>query len=123
MGLDMYAYKTSQRFDSEVDFDVNEDLMERIHHWQKHPNLHGWMEHLYLVKGGQSESFNTVNLLLTLDDLELLEKTIINNELPFKEGCFFGTSDGSEREDDLAFVEKAKAAIHEGKNVFYHPWW
>jgi hypothetical protein len=40
MGLDMFAYATSERLDASVDFDT--PLRNEVFHlWCKHPNLHG----------------------------------------------------------------------------------
>ena len=121
MGLDMFAYKTKEPLPAEVDFEVKD--AEEIHYWRKHPNLHGWMEQLYRLKGGEEASFNVVNLELTSDDLDQLEQTIIRKTLPFTAGFFFGESDGSEVEDDLAFIAEARAALEAGYSVFYSSWW
>jgi hypothetical protein len=43
--------------------------------------------------------------------------------LPPTEGFFFGESDGSETEDDLAFIAKARKALADGLTVFYYAWW
>lgn len=55
--------------------------------------------------------------------LDRLEADTRANALPCTEGFFFGESDGSEVEGDLAFVATARAAIAEGKTVFYTSWW
>ncbi len=120
MGLDMYANVTTKTPDQPFGFD--DETAERIHYWRKHPNLHGWMENLYFEKGG-TELFNCISLVLTAADLDRLEADIRANTYPETTGFFFGTSDGSEAEDDLAFIEKARAAIAEGKTVFYDSWW
>ena len=49
--------------------------------WRKHPNLQGWMEELWYEKGGEGE-FNCVDLELTLEDLDALEETLDEDELP-----------------------------------------
>jgi hypothetical protein len=121
MGLDMYAYKTKEILPTEVDFKVKD--AEELHTWWKHPNLHGWMELLYRVKGGKETSFNLVNLALTSDDLDQLEREIIYQTLPFTQGFFFGDSDGSEADDDLAFITEARDALKAGYSVFYSSWW
>ena len=120
MGLDMYAMITKEQFDEPVDLQAS--ACELLHYWHKHPNLHGWMENLYFEKGG-TELFNCISLVLTAADLDRLEADIRANTYPETTGFFFGTSDGSEAEDDLAFIEKARAAIAEGKTVFYDSWW
>lgn len=43
--------------------------------------------------------------------------------LPRTTGFFFGTSDGSERADDLAFIARAREALAQGYTVFYYSWW
>ena len=121
MGLDMYAMTTMQKPDKPVDFKA-EDAGD-LHYWRKHPNLHGWMADLYYAKGGTAESFNCVTVELTAEDLDALETSIKSGELPETEGFFFGRTDGTETEDDLAFIAKARAAIAEGKTVFYDSWW
>src|SRR5688500_13852245 len=105
MGLDMFAFTTSEQLADSVDFDVA--TLTEIHYWRKHPNLHGWMEKLYREKGGSAESFNCVNVQLVSADLDRLEADIKANHLPHTEGFFFGASDGTERDDDLQFINKA----------------
>ncbi len=121
MGLDMFAMTTNHTPESPVDF--KSESPTELHYWRKHPNLHGWMEDLYRTKGGTANSFNCVTLQLTLDDLSQLEAAIQAQELPDTRGFFFGESDGSECEDDLAFIAKAREAIAQGLTVFYDSWW
>lgn len=121
MGLDMYAMISNERFDKEVDFKPQEG--REIHYWRKHPNLHGWMEALYFDKGGEAQSFNCVALALNEVDLDRLEADIRAGNLPPTEGFFFGASDGSESEDDLSFITKARDAIKGGFTVYYDSWW
>jgi hypothetical protein len=124
MGLDMYAFAIQRSVTKPVDFKFGpvKDL-EGIHYWRKHPNLHGWMEALYFAKGGSRDCFNVAFVQLDLADLKRLEADVVANRLPETEGFFFGESDGSEREDDLAFIGKAREAIRQGKVVFYTSWW
>lgn len=125
MGLDMYAYAAPRdAITAEVDLDLKtiEGIAE-IHYWRKHPNLHGFMRELYFRKGGTSEVFDLNPVVLTLEDLDDLEAAILDNTLPRTSGFFFGESDGSEREDDLAFIDKARQAIGVGKAIIYDSWW
>ena len=122
MGLDMYAYVTDEAPAKPVDFPEPENCTE-LHYWRKHPNLHGWMQQLYEAKGGKDSKFNLSALRLESGDLEKLEAAITENELPETSGFFFGDTDGSEREDDLEFVAKAREAIGQGKVVYYVAWW
>lgn len=121
MGLDMYACILHEAPEKPVDFEA--EAVGEIHYWRKHPNLHGWMEALYREKGGTDPQFNCVNLQLTADDLDRLEHAVRSGNLPQTTGFFFGVSDGSETEDDLAFIAKAREAIAEGLTVFYSSWW
>ncbi len=121
MGLDMYAMITKEELDAEVDFKVTE--CTEIHRWRKHPDLHGWMEELYFEKGRTAHCFNCVFVVLTADDLFRLEEAIHEGTLPNTRGFFFGNSDGSERDDDMFFIRKAREAIADGYTVYYNSWW
>lgn len=126
MGLDMYAYRVKKGMVTEqVDFEVpeNADDQSELHYWRKHPNLHGWMERLYYDKGGKEDVFNCVNVQLTEDDLNRLERSVKNKNLPHTEGFFFGESQPDDRVDDLEFIKKAREAISEGDDVYYTSWW
>ena len=75
MGLDQYA--TARKGEPTTDdegYTYYEDSME-LAYWRKHPNLQGWMEDLYLEKGGEGE-FNCQDVELTLEDLDALEATL-----------------------------------------------
>lgn len=125
MGLDMYAY-TVPRDLIGADVDIKLDAIQHvseIHYWRKHPNLHGWMEVLYRKKGGAKEVFNCATVRLSADDLDALEAAVRDETLPETTGFFFGVTDGSERESDLAFILKARKAIAEGGAVLYDSWW
>lgn len=122
MGLDMYAFTTKTVPACDVDFDEPEDA-KTFHYWRKHPNLHGWMERLYRRKGGTSNAFNCDTLRLTESDLFDLECAVRRKELPPTQGFFFGESDGTELDDDLAFITKARAAIKDGLTVYYSSLW
>ena len=131
MGLDMYVEKVINPEDpspihliTEADYVPFEGAqIEEFWRWRKHPNLHGWMENLYYRKGGKSDTFNTVNVVLTKEDLERLETDILTEDLPYTRGFFFGESDGSEQEEDLKFIQKAKEAIDSGAVLYYTSWW
>lgn len=130
MGLDMYAFRVKAE-DVIDDFNVRDDSMgrkeplEELAYWRKHHDLHGWMERLYRAKGGTKESFNCVPVRLSMEDLNLLESDVLNNRLPETQGFFFGTNPPDEysREQDMAFIMKAKIAITNGAAVYYDSWW
>ena len=121
MGLDMYAFTTEQLIPA-VDFEEPKDAV-KLFYWRKHPNLHGWFEKLYRRKGGLSDEFNCAQLQLDARDLDLLERAIRGDALPYTEGFFFGRSDGLERADDEHFIHKARDALANNRKVFYTSWW
>mgnify|MGYP003350693531 CR=1 FL=1 len=153
MGLDQYAYvasKAGQRdefYDQEgIYFDpekggwvVPEGGMQKprqISYWRKHPNLHGWMEKLWNRKNqpGIDHSnpnpmndvpvFNGVELELTWEDIDELERAIRHGQLPHTTGFFFGDpSDDYYREQDLKFCIDAKAELFLKRKVFYNSSW
>ena len=125
MGLDMYAFSTKAKPKTDVDFETKNFKPEEVHYWRKHPNLHGWMQSLYDMKGGTSDSFNGDCVVLDIVDLDNLEEDIREVNLPDTSGFFFGESSNGdeENENDLLFVTKAREAIKEGKTVYYTSWW
>jgi len=123
MGLDQYA--TARRGEAKTDDDgytYYEDSKE-LAYWRKHPNLQGFMESLYNEKGGEGE-FNCAEVELTLADLDSLEESLDNQELPETSGFFFGeNADDVYAEDDREFIVQARAAIKQGYTVVYSSWW
>ena len=124
MGLDMYASTTKRRLWKGVDFPRIPDDPE-LFYWRKHANMHGWMQNLYDAKEGRDADFNCATLELTATDLDALEWAITAKRLPHTTGFFFGQSynNATERQRDLTFVAKARAAIEQGLCVYYHAWW
>jgi hypothetical protein len=102
MGLDIYAY--AEQPETEL-------ASNAIHYWRKHHRLLKWLEALDVEKGGQPWDEPAQGIDLTGGDLDRLEAAIINGELPDEYGRDF------RREDDLAFVAKARAAILAGKQI------
>jgi len=123
MGLDQYA--SARKGEPQTDEDgytYYEDSKE-LAYWRKHPNLQGWMENLWLAKGGDGE-FNCVDVELDLEDLDMLESTLDEQELPETVGFFFGeNSDDHYAEQDREFIREARAAIKQGYTVVYSSWW
>ena len=117
MGLDQYAYLAARQAD---EWDNHQELA----YWRKHPNLQGWMEKLFLDKGGNCDSFNGIELELTWDDVDRLEQDIQAGKLPSTQGFFFGNnSDEHYKEHDLDFCRRAKAELFLGRRVFYNSSW
>jgi hypothetical protein len=135
MGLDMYAYVAARAGQSEDYWQQNLDgnlesvsKPREIAYWRKHPNLHGWMNNLWLEKNINSlhddVMFNGIELELTWDDLNQLEQDIKEGKLPSTSGFFFGDdSDDYYRAQDLQFVADAKAEVFLGLKVFYNSSW
>ena len=124
MGLDQYAYVASK-----PDTEYNDQSRQEIAYWRKHPSLHGWMEQLWERKGRPRQSvgwpiFNGIELELTWDDLDELERAIRHKQLPSTEGFFFGNpADSHYYKQDLEFVNNAKAEVFLGLKVFYNSSW
>ena len=141
MGLDMYAYVASRKGqqseyyekatwdDERKEFTSSISKPYEIAYWRKHPNLHGWMEQLWERKGkpgtGNTDAtFNGIELELTWDDLDELEQAIRHSQLPDTQGFFFGNpADVHYYEQDLEFVNNAKAEVFLGLKVFYNSSW
>ena len=123
MGLDMYALSTKAKPQTEVDFSTKNFEQTELHYWRKHPNLHGWMQNLYDMKGGTSSDFNGDCVVLDSEDLDNLEQDIKDGNLPDTSGFFFGQSDSDSDLDDLEFVQKSRNEIANGKTVYYTSWW
>ena len=121
MGLDQYAY-IAGRADTNWD-DTNR---QELAYWRKHPNLQGWMEKLFAQKGGKCDTFNGVELELTWDDVDQLEKDIKSGKVSSLNtvGFFFGhPKDDHYYEQDLEFCINAKAELFIGRKVFYNSSW
>lgn len=141
MGLDMYAYVASKKGQyneyyetAEFDKTVNEFVSKTVSkpvelaYWRKHPNLHGWMEKLWLAQDNTrtDKTFNGVELELTWEDIDKLEKDIKSGEVSKlgTTGFFFGNpSDDIYRDQDLQFCIDAKAELFLKRKVFYNSSW
>jgi len=141
MGLDMYAYvaaRAGQQAEfyegSEWDPDHKEHRNPNVNkprdiaYWRKHPNLHGWMARLWLAREGNElrelDNFNGIELELDADDLDLLEYVVKARELPGTSGFFFGNdADDYYYENDLKFIQMARAELFLGLKVFYNSSW
>ena len=119
MGLDMYAYVASKA-------NENFDNWQDIAYWRKHPNLHGWMEKLAESKGLSYSAFNGVELELTWEDIDNLEKDIKSGKVARMNtaGFFFGKpSDNYYYDTDLQFCVDAKSELFLKRKVFYNSNW
>jgi len=141
MGLDMYAYvaaKAGQQAEfyegSEWDPDHKEHRNPNVNkprdiaYWRKHPNLHGWMAQLWLKREGnalrEADNFNGIEMELTAEDLDDLELAVKKRRLPGTSGFFFGSdADKHYYNDDLKFIQEARAEMFLGLKVFYNSSW
>ena len=132
MGLDQYAYAVMPHKDN-TDLSIAWDMSERdttmheLAYWRKHANLQGWMEQLWIEKGGEQtgdwSDFNCVPVRLTFQDLADLEAAVEGDDLPATTGFFFGASTPEDKMDDLAFIAKAREAIGQDMEIYYSSWW
>ena len=145
MGLDQYAYvaaragQQQEHYDSSSYNDLTNEWTSpvekprEIAYWRKHPNLQGWMEQLWhhknrpgsdMINGDRDPTFNGIELELTWEDLDALERAVTHNQLPETHGFFFGdSSDEYYREQDLQFIKEARAELFLGLKVFYNSSW
>ena len=148
MGLDQYAYvaaKASERAEyyeaEEGEFIDGEwkvpgkSKPREIAYWRKHPNLQGWMEHLWhktrntegnpvVEDADDMGTFNGVELELTWQDIDELENAVKKRKLPSTQGFFFGNdADQYYYDQDLEFIKNARAELFLGLKVFYNSSW
>ena len=119
MGLDMYL--NSRIYHSGITYDKNKKMRIRksetvegfkkkatemeIAYWRKHPNLHG-----YIVQAFNEGKDDCRPIELTPKDLNQIADAIEKNELPYTEGCFFGSSEdheGGKKENIKIFRDAA----------------
>jgi hypothetical protein len=108
MGLDQYAY-------AQMDGERVE-----LAYWRKHANLQGWMERLYVSRGGK-ESFNCIDLKLTEDDILKLARE--HKSLETTGGFFWGTTTPEKTEATEDFINEALHYILDGWTIVYSSWW
>ena len=141
MGLDMYAYVAARagqqaefyegaEWDNEIKEHRNPNVNKPrdIAYWRKHPNLHGWMAQRWLEREGnelrETDNFNGIEFELTADDLDDLEYAVKKRELPGTSGFFFGdNADQHYYNEDLKFIQAARAEMFLGLKVFYNSSW
>lgn len=147
MGLDQYAYvaaRAGQKEEwwdgAELDADTRDYRNDKVTkprelaYWRKHPNLQGWMESLWKRRMHESNkdipesewgsSFNGIELELTLQDIDELERAVKKRKLPTTSGFFFGdNSDQHYYQHDLEFIKAARAELFMGLKVFYNSSW
>jgi hypothetical protein len=142
MGLDQYAYVAAKAGQQNEYYDAEGDYIDgewrphkptvskprEIAYWRKHPNLQGWMQQLWIEKGSPGAppdaNFNGIELELTWEDLDILERAVTHGQLPETTGFFFGNpADEHYRDQDLEFIRNARAELFVGLRVFYNSSW
>jgi hypothetical protein len=141
MGLDQYAntvtargVKLREQLATITDHEARENFrkenrlkeeVEEIMYWRKHANLNEWMTRLAVKKGVVKDAFqfNCVDLVLAPEDIDALESDLSDDKLPHGAGFFWGKSSPEDRVDDETFIELARQAFAEGKQVIYSCWW
>ncbi len=123
MGLDMYAFTVPQGSGEDFAVPVEVERTE-IAYWRKFNALHGWMEDLFVSRGGEGE-FNCVPLQLDPIDIDRLESVIRDGKLEPREGFFFGAQEvfPEDIEATIKFIEDARDAFADGQDVYYDSWW
>ena len=114
MGLDQYAYAKDK-----------EGNLEEIAYWRKHNALDGWMQNLW-AEVGDGTQLNGQHVPVDEEDIGMLEMVVERDMLPETHGFFFGEDSRSNEEHKkttLAFIEDAKKALSEGKEIFYQNSW
>ncbi|TZG36575.1 hypothetical protein [Agrobacterium sp. B1(2019)] len=114
MGLTIIATKTSTRLQKQTD--IEWEVNPIVHDWPRHPDLYGWLEALYFQKGGKFDELAGSTVRLDAHDIDELERAIRKRNLP-KFNRFPCQSDGSERDDDLLFISKARDEIAAGFEI------
>lgn len=129
MGLDMYL--TGRKYLHNVN--NGEPLLEdgfelqqkhlRLGYWRKHPDLHG-----FIVREFNAGVDDCSEIFLDADALRTIIKAVEDDELPETEGFFFGSSDGSEKEEDLSILNAALAWLETKetnvwRDVYYQASW
>lgn len=93
-------------------------------YWRKHPNLHG-----FIVKTFAEGKDECQEISLDKKALEAILIAINDKNLPHTDGFFFGTSDGSERDEDFKIISAALSWLsepheeNEYRDVYYRASW
>lgn len=99
------------------------ETTEELHYHRKVPALEGWMAAKYAAQGGQG-TFNVERVYITDELLNELESAIDNKTLDTTvKGFFWGEHYPEDIADIKEAIAKARAAIADGKTVYYTSWW
>lgn len=102
-----------------------------IGYWRKHSDLQGYMEDLYINKGG-TEEFNCEDLILSKEDCEDIieysrqrfQRSSQGIEDEHTTGFFFGETQDSDWADTIDIFNKVLAETDwEHETIYYSSWW
>lgn len=114
MGLAMYAIMMPKRLRKETDIKWEGNPI--FHDWPCHPDLYGWLEGLYFLKGGKFDELAGSTVCLDAHNIDGLERVLRLRMLPvFKR--FPCISYSYMVDDDLNFIWKAREALSRGFSV------
>lgn len=124
MGLDQYAWAREREEEN------NPQAHDHKFVWRKHAKLQEFMEQKFVEKTGDSAvDLNCGQLELDAVDIAELERKMQTNQMPRSQGGFFyghqfqDESEEEYKDQDIAFVEWAKAELEKGNKVIYSCWW
>lgn len=131
MGLDMYfmvveADRVADR-SSDINFEI-EDKFNRpeLHYFRKHNQLNGWLQELYVEKGGDYNEFNCSVMIMTISDFRRLRRDVRLNNLKPASGFFWGNC-VIDRDVKNEYYQLCRKAINRIRNhnevVYYTPNW
>jgi hypothetical protein len=110
---------------------INNLKPEEIGYWRKHADLQGYMENVYMSRGGDRE-FNLVPLYLDNGDCEnvikyareVLTAHAKGQDVEHTEGFFFGATDPSDWTETIdKFEEVIKNTDFDNEVIYYDSWW
>lgn len=131
MGLDMYFYSVKPdqvlHRKSDIDFRLTDEAQNahELYYYRKHNRLNGWLQHLFISKGGDEYDFNCSYMILTIKDLKALKRDIRLNLLHHASGFFWGDNE-VDRSDKARYYDMIKDlinCINRGEVVYYYPNW
>lgn len=113
MGLDQQAYTKDK-----------DGQCISIQDWRKHNALDGWMQNLWVAKGGTGD-WNCAEVELTQKDLDCLKWRTEEDELPETVGFFYGGDSRGcpyRKQETLDFIKEAGKLLSKGEKVYYSAW-
>ena len=124
------SYKMQKNIKEKANKRIEEIKSEtEIGYWRKHADLHGYMEDLYIERGGREE-FNCVEIDLYKEDCEEIiafarERLEENeDEVEHTTGFFFGQTQKEDWEETIKIFENALNTVNfDTEEIYYNSWW